>query len=517
MGKGKLKKIITTGVLGIMALLMPFVLTGCNKEKEDVLFNVKFEYGKAAPFFENTVESDTVKSTEWITTIPKIKEEYKGQFLGWFVKGSDTEIMNYSYIGGDCVLEARFDINSAPSGLYENGRYVKTWGDLKDDYSIVISTAGDEIKNVSSSLSGELVLDKSISKIGDYAFNSSDLTKIIIPDEITSIGIKAFYGCEALTEIRLPKSLNEISFGMFKGCVSLQEVEIPAGVNSIWGEAFENCKSLKEIVLPKNVGDIDENAFKGCDNLRSVTICGNIKAKGVFKECASLTNISIEAGVSYLGAILQGCTGITKVVLPTTLDCIDDMAFYNCTSLQEVYIPRNVSYISNHNIFSGCDNLKMVELAEGNAHYEKFSNKIIEKATNSIVCGIPSTDGKLYTGYDEDIAKSGWIANYAFYGCNLLTEIESLWVGEIGYYSFAECKNLKSVNISSSVMAIRHNAFYGCDSLETFTLSTKTGHKWQVSLEGDNGPWVDVSTMDIDTLIDKLKTEGGCCLKQVAI
>ena len=86
---------------------------------------------------------------------------------------------------------------------------------------------------------------KSVTSIGGRAFNAYDieacknLTSIIIPDNVTSIGYDAFSGCTGLTSVIIPDSVTSIGGLAFYGCTSLTDVTIPASVTSIGGGAFK--------------------------------------------------------------------------------------------------------------------------------------------------------------------------------------------------------------------------------------------------------------------------------------
>ena len=86
---------------------------------------------------------------------------------------------------------------------------------------------------------------KPVTQILPYAFlNASNLTSIVIPDSVTSIGEGAFSGCSSLTDIAIPDS-----------------------VTSIGDSAFSNCRSLTSIVIPDSVTSINKYTFSGCSNL----------------------------------------------------------------------------------------------------------------------------------------------------------------------------------------------------------------------------------------------------------
>ncbi len=49
------------------------------------------------------------------------------------------------------------------------------------------------------------------------------------------------------------------------------KVSIPEGVSSIWEKAFYGCAGLTGMTIPDTVTRIDANAFNGCSGLTSVT------------------------------------------------------------------------------------------------------------------------------------------------------------------------------------------------------------------------------------------------------
>jgi len=72
----------------------------------------------------------------------------------------------------------------------------------------------------------ELVIPNGVTSIGDYAFyNCDSFTSIIIPEGVTSIGDSAFAYCDNISSITIPSSVTSIGYKAFYGCTILRSVE----------------------------------------------------------------------------------------------------------------------------------------------------------------------------------------------------------------------------------------------------------------------------------------------------
>jgi hypothetical protein len=59
-------------------------------------------------------------------------------------------------------------------------------------------------------------------------FINNELVKdLIIPNDVTSIGKYAFYGCSGLTSIEIPNSITSIGKYAFYGCNGLTSITLP--------------------------------------------------------------------------------------------------------------------------------------------------------------------------------------------------------------------------------------------------------------------------------------------------
>ena len=103
------------------------------------------------------------------------------------------------------------------------------------------------ISNTNTNGVGIIAFDKVITKIESEAFCSSNLTNIIIPHGVTSIGVEAF-----------------------RCCLEMRNINLPNTIVSIGEKAFCEC-ALENIVIPSSVTEIGENAFLG-SNIKSL-IC----------------------------------------------------------------------------------------------------------------------------------------------------------------------------------------------------------------------------------------------------
>ena len=89
--------------------------------------------------------------------------------------------------------------------------------------------------------------------IPDYAFMDSNwngkanLTSIMLPKSLNSIGIYSFRLCTGLTSIAIPSSVISIKDGAFNFCSGLNTVTIPSSMSSIGNFVFYGCTGLSSI------------------------------------------------------------------------------------------------------------------------------------------------------------------------------------------------------------------------------------------------------------------------------
>ena len=140
--------------------------------------------------------------------------------------------------------------------------------------------------------------------IGAKAFeNRSALTRITIPNCVTSIGDKAFSGCSGLTSVTIPNSVTSFGSSAFSGCTGLTSIEIPGSVTNIGAGVFCNCTGLTSIEIPDVVTSIGDYAFSGCTGLTSIEIPDVVTSIGdyAFSGCTGLTSIEIPGSVTSIG------------------------------------------------------------------------------------------------------------------------------------------------------------------------------------------------------------------------
>ena len=328
-----------------------------------------------------------------------------------------------------------------------------------------------------------LILSKTLSTIDTEAFYNSALKSVIVPNGVTTIEKCAFQNCSELKDVTFQEDsqLRTIeggySYGAFYGCTSLTSIEIPASVQTIGEAAFEACVKLatvkfdKEsrletidsrsfyscpittIDIPASVEIIGAAAFSGCTRLASVKFESNSQLKaiaggynpsdGAFYGCTSLTSIEIPASVQTIGkAAFQECTKLATVKFDkeSRLKTIAPGSFYRCP-ITTIDIPASVQTIGEA-AFQECTKLATVKFEAG-----------------SLLETLEGYSGSLYYG--------------AFYGCTSLTSIEiPASVQTIGAATFQGCSRLADVKFEegSKLSAIEgyccgygcYGAFLGC-------------------------------------------------------
>lgn len=260
--------------------------------------------------------------------------------------------------------------------------------------------------------------------------NRKDITSVIIPDNVTSIGDYAFQGCSNLTKIYIPDSVTKIGFAAFKDCVNLNSVTIQNGAVDIGLSIFEGCKNLEKVIMPTN-------ALYECmletTKLKTVVINGGKKIEdSTFVNQTNLTSIKIADSVKRIGnSAFLGCSSLSEIIIPDSVIFIDDEAFASCSNLKKIVLSNNLQHIGD-NIFEGCSPIIYTE-------YENA--KYLGSEINPYIY----------------LAK----ANKEFNNENKIHNNTKF----IGSYAFANCNNFNEIKLPDSVSHIGSGAFGQCESI----------------------------------------------------
>ena len=235
------------------------------------------------------------------------------------------------------------------------------------------------------SLAGDLVIPSTIdgylvTALGDWSFSWSDISSVVIPEGVISIGGAAFQGCYNLVDVSIPNSVRYIYSNAFQECINLSKIDIPEGVKEIWTEAFSYCERLASVTLPDSLEMVAENAFmetaiylnednweNGVLYIDNYLIEANKSIEGSYsiKEGTTgiaynsfygsdkLTNIIFPEGLKYIGdSAFYQCSSLESVTLSDELKKIYDSAFFQCSSLKSIIFPVGLNYIGHKAFYS---------------------------------------------------------------------------------------------------------------------------------------------------------------------
>ncbi|MDE6394927.1 MAG: leucine-rich repeat domain-containing protein, partial [Duncaniella sp.] len=185
----------------------------------------------------------------------------------------------------------------------------------RDLISVSIDNSATNIGDLSFSSCYNLAsvsMGNSVTDIGISAFEHCyGLKSVTIPNSVTSIGERAFRSCDNLTKAEFAsiESLCAIKFGnidanplfyahhLYIGGKEVTEVVIPESVTSIGNNTFAGWRSLKSVAIPNYVTSIGSWAFYGCSGLTQVTIGNSVTSIGdyAFSWNDNLSDIIVEA------------------------------------------------------------------------------------------------------------------------------------------------------------------------------------------------------------------------------
>ena len=263
-----------------------------------------------------------------------------------------------------------------------------------------------------------------------FARDSYWLGKIVIPNNVETMGERSFYNNRSLQEAVLPQNLITIPSQMFDDCTNLKKVTLGDKIETIKNNAFEATKNLKKITLPNTVETISQYAFSE----------------------SGIEKINFPSSLTTIEQYAFSNTKIKEAILPDTLQTLGNYAFDNCSSLETVHLPNTLTTI-NASLFNACEVLANINIPStltsigNNAFYSCYKLKNV---------ALPSTMTS--------------IGNYGFYRCFSLNEMVVPNGCSIGDFAFGFCDNLKKITLPNDLDGISNSAFVQCKSLEEIEL-----------------------------------------------
>ncbi len=152
---------------------------------------------------------------------------------------------------------------------------------------------------------------------------------VVVPNEITAIGDKAFFGFwgrDQVKKVALPEGLLSIGNESFYNCKNLVEIEIPNTLKRIGVSAFDGqndgrrCK-IRSIAFPASLEEIDDTAFYGCKSLEEVTFSEGLKRIG--KDAFFNTSVKKFVLPSSLEKLGQGALDVGYWVSDATVELVN--------------------------------------------------------------------------------------------------------------------------------------------------------------------------------------------------
>ena len=194
-------------------------------------------------------------------------------------------------------------------------------------------------------------------------------------------------------------------------------------INKYWicGDCDDTPDEMQKIEYRENDEEADIK-FKNCDGSSTLTSTDYGNRDIVYAKIGvCVTTIGVDA--------FKGKTNLRQVMIPSTVDIIDDNAFSGCTRLVDFSVPMSVVSI-NDNAFRGCIQLNKIMLP------------------NSLTT----------------------LGSYAFSGCKNFPSINiPQYITIIPTGCFYDCDGMTDIYLPENVRLIQSKAFGECGGLVNFT------------------------------------------------
>ena len=266
-----------------------------------------------------------------------------------------------------------------------------------------------------SSLSS-IHIPKTIKKIGDFAFRYTKITNLetsffvqdaskngesvefTIKNGIAKKNRTLLYAVEPIEELVIDKDVEEIADYAFQKCQNLKRVKIGEGVKKIGIGAFKGCSFLQEVSIPDSIEQIEGFVF---ENTAILSLGKTYRVKSAqIRNGGKVVDFSIKDGFAMEDDTLAYVTFNKRklllceetLVIPDFVRRIDTIGDA-CKNVVSIFVPTSVEEICSAS-FRECENLLSIEYGGTKAQWkaiQKSGSWDLDLSAKSVRC----SDGEI--------------------------------------------------------------------------------------------------------------------------
>ena len=366
--------------------------------------------------------------------------------------GSESDGISYSQFGTSNIIVGNYfsiDKILANDCIFDNGAYYNTEKTLLIRYTGVSGTPQDSF-----------LIPSTVSEIGMNAFAETTLKSISVASGsvLTKIGYGAFSDSTSLSSISIPDNVTHIGSYAFSG-TGLLSFSLPSSLISIGEFSFMDCASLASISIPAGVTTLNYNSFYGCESLSSISVAeGNTSFK-------SISGVLFDSSEKEILLYPPGKSD-TNYEIPSGTEKISGYAFAKNSILDNITIPESINYISPY-AFSG-------------------TRALISFSQDISISSLAEYAFSDYLGASITLPDSiTEIQNHAFFNASSLVSVTLPYTLEIiGDYAFSGCSSLASFTIPDSLISIGRYALFGLTCPITISDTSSLSELGEYSIAG---------------------------------
>ena len=193
-------------------------------------------------------------------------------------------------------------------------------------------------------------------EIGDSPFHENTaITSLDVGEGITALGSSLFERCTSMTAVSLPTTLTAIGercFFMYSSG-GLKSLVIPNNVKTVGEKAFVCCE-IESVTIPFSVKEIGSYAFNGCEKLKDVYVDAPLIDGFMFTRCTALTSFTISKNVTTIKEhCINYCGRLKKITYEGTLADLKNIAGYKFL-MSAAYCPlQRISCVDGAFVLNG--------------------------------------------------------------------------------------------------------------------------------------------------------------------